>query len=692
MRNILVSTFGATWAVGAELISLAAYPKIDILKNNHSVQSFHNLHLKEKDEIDEVWFICTHGDMTNNAIQILNKWINNFISLKIPKIKFLSLQDLEDLTTPQETKSMTDFIYRVVLKASHYTNGGKLFLSLAGGRKTMSSDMQRAADIFGCNSLFHLADNGIGRKNNYNKRLEVSDFLVPFDEEEANKLFLIEVMTNKNSHFITEVDTAIDTAKYPISFDRKNKPSTNLFNIVEKRLKESESLLYNAYRIRTGETNQSIFHGLQQLPPAKLQQLSVESPDRKWLKALPKAELHYHFGGTLNTHEIIETALANIEEITSYLKNNQDFKKWYKKIKKAVKDKNDKLLLPYIKDKRKLRDNTFTSEEIKPPNVVAAFISAFDSNADYLDKLIFGKYQKSDNFKNIGIKAYEQLGDLQGSALLQSKASIEKSCDFIIDYCKRENLKYMEVRCSPCNYTKGGLTGLQVVEIMYNKLHNINHCIIKIILIGSRHGDDETFSKHVKLAQQIQKNRNLKEFIVGFDVAGDESKATPVELRDRLRPLMLDSLHITIHAGENEPVTNIWEAAYDLNADRIGHGLTLTDNKKLMHRFRDRNIFVELCPSSNYQISDFGSGSKDYPLREFLENGIKVTLNTDNTGISRTTITNEYMFMTQEAQLTKLEVLQLLRNSFQGAFISKNNKKELLLQIEKELYEFILKE
>lgn len=693
MANILVSTFGATWAVGAELIAFAAYPKVKVLGNNKSIQSFHNTHLSNGDQIDEVWLICTHGIMTNNAIAILKKWIAHFDLSKMPQIRFLSLKGLEDLTTPEETVYMADFIYRIVLKAKNYTKGGKLFLSLAGGRKTMSSDMQRAADVFGCSSLFHLADNGIGKYDSkVFKHLEVEDFISPFDYNEANKLFLVEVMTNKINHFITEVEPLIDTDDYPVSFNRENLPSKNLYNLVEQRLKESESLLYNAYRIRTGKTNQSIFHGLQQLPPAKLQQLSEETPDELWLKALPKAELHYHFGGTLSTLEMIETALANEAEITHYLKTNEAFNNWYKSIKEAVQDKNDNLLRSYITNKNKLRQDTFTSEEVKPPIVVAAFIAAFESEASYLDKLIFGDYQDSNKFRNIGIVAYEQLGDLQGSALMQSKASIEKSCDLLLDYCKRENLKYIEVRCSPANYTLGGLSELDVVMIMYDKLFNNPDCEIRVILIGSRHGDENIFERHVKLATQMLNDRKLKKFIVGFDVAGDESKAKPSELREQLRPLMLESLHITIHAGENQPVSNIWEAAYDLNADRIGHGLTLVDNKKLMRRFRDRNIFVELCPSSNYQISSFGSGSKDYPLREFLEAGIKATLNTDNTGISRTTITNEYLFMTRETQLTKLEVLQLLRNSFQAVFLPKDEKKQLLLKVETELYDFILNE
>ncbi len=686
MPNILVSTFGGTWAVGAELIALSAYPEIDLLANNSSIQKFYENHLSFNNEkIDEVWFICTQGERTNRAIETLGKWAAQFDKEKLPLIQFLSLEKLEDLTTHKECNYMSDFIYRAVLKAREYKRAGKLFLSLTGGRKTMSTDMQRAADLFGCNLLFHLTEDDF-------KISRIEDFRHVLEKEEANKIFVVEVLNNKKSHFITEIAPAIKSSDYPVEFTRSNKLTIKLFNEINKRLTQSESLLFNAYRIRTDKANQSIFHGLQQLSPSKFQQLSEETPDENWLKALPKADLHFHFGGTLSAAEMIEVALANRDDIEYYLNTNQKFHEWLKSVKNAVKKNNDEFLRPYITEKKKLREEMFSDEAIKPPVVVAAFITAFEGKADYLDNLIFGKNSNPENFKNIGIVAYEQLGDLQGSALLQSRASIEKSCILLLEYCEKENLKYLEVRCSPCNYTKGGLSALEVIQIMYDKLYKKSSCDIRVILIGSRHGDNAVFDCHVQLAIEMSKDKKLRDFIVGFDVAGDESKAKPATMRDALRPLMLESLHITIHAGENQPVNNIWQATYELNADRIGHGLTLVDNKKLMSRFRDRNIFIELCPSSNYQISDFGAGSKDYPLREFLQNGIKVTLNTDNTGISRTTITNEYLFMVSETQLSKMEVLQLLRNSFQGAFLPKNKKKKLLIEVENKLYKMISEE
>lgn len=272
-----------------------------------------------------------------------------------------------------------------------------------------------------------------------------------------------------------------------------------------------------------------------------------------------------------------------------------------------------------------------------------------------MDTLIFNKYTEKNNYNNVGFAAYEQLGNLQGSGLLQSKESIVEACRYLIEYCNSRNILYLELRCSPANYTKGGLNEEDVVSIMYEELKKHRGKIdIRLIIIGSRNGDEEVFRKHVNLF--LEPNlKKYREFIVGFDVADNQAIKSPKKLRELLHRLMKECVKFTIHAGEDQPVENIWEAVYELNADRIGHRLTLLQNKDLLYRFRDRNIFMELCPSSNHQISDFSRNP--YTLSDYMDKGLKITVNTDNPGISRTDITKEYFFSSQIARLTKMQII-----------------------------------
>ena len=110
---------------------------------------------------------------------------------------------------------------------------------------------------------------------------------------------------------------------------------------------------------------------------------------------------------------------------------------------------------------------------------------------------------------------------------------------------------------------------------------------------------------------------------MGFDLAGNE-KFEATNFVPVFKPLFENCFHITVHAGETESVDSIQKAVYYLNAERIGHGLKLIENEKLMTLFSDRRIAIEMCPSSNMQIigykTNFMSQTDslhEYPLHEY---------------------------------------------------------------------------
>lgn len=686
-KNIIVTTFGGTWLILPEIIGFCS-DNVNIFCKNDIYDSFiQTLKNNNVTTIDELWVICTHGELSNKAIEKFNLWYKEKRKKEIilPECKFIGLKDISDLTTEAECKQMADFIFRVVLKAYEEKRNGKLLLSLAGGRKTMSSDMQRAAFFFGCDILFHIADSGSPL------RAEPNELLDTLNEKMANAVFPVIIQEKIPTSPLTEIPTKLISSDYPIEFNRENITSTILLDEINNRLINAQSISFNAYKLRTSDFKISIFHGLHQLNPLILNRLNSEKPEIDWIKKLPKTDLHCHFGGILDIQGLIKVAKANENKIIEALSQNTQFKQWYNSIDNFVEQENIDELKKIINHKNYLRKEIPEKFNLTCPLPLASFIICFEKKTDLLEKIIFGEYQQSNKYRNIGIESYERLGDLQGSGLLQSKESIVEACHYLIEYCKQHSIKYLELRCSPVNYTMGGLHEDEIVSILHNEFEKCRNIVdIRLIIIGSRHGDANVFRRHVTLTQNFLRDVRYKNFIVGFDVAGNEAKKSPKQLREELLPLMKECVRFTIHAGENQPVENIWEAVYELNADRIGHGLTLLKNKELLYRFRDKNIFIELCPSSNYQICDFENN--EYPLKKYFEEGLKITINTDNPGISRTNITKEYYFAAEIAELTKIQIIQLIRNSIQGSFLPKNEKKKLMLQYEEEIYKILINE
>lgn len=183
----------------------------------------------------------------------------------------------------------------------------------------------------------------------------------------------------------------------------------------------------------------------------------------------------------------------------------------------------------------------------------------------------------------------------------------------------------------------------------------------------------------------------LQEFarcrVVGFDLAGQEDGYPPSEYADEFGRLSRLHVPITVHAGENAPPQFIEDAILELGAVRIGHGLSLAEDRRLLARVRDERIAVELCPVCNHQTSQFhGPEEPDrpgrpYPLADFLQAGLYVTVNTDNPVISDTDMVREYFqasWAFDREGLSLWDALRIIRMGFVCSFLNLQERKNLL--------------
>lgn len=164
--------------------------------------------------------------------------------------------------------------------------------------------------------------------------------------------------------------------------------------------------------------------------------------------------------------------------------------------------------------------------------------------------------------------------------------------------------------------------------------------------------------------------------IVGFDLAGQESDFPPALFAAEFERLGKLHIPLTVHAGENASAQFVEDAVLILGARRIGHALSLTDDRHLMERLREDRICVELCPVSNHQTSHFADPADEfgrkYPLEEYLAAGIPVCLNTDNPIISRTDLINEFFVASSTMRKQKMTLwlaLLLVKTALRSCFL-----------------------
>ncbi|HEX8817387.1 MAG TPA: adenosine deaminase [Terriglobales bacterium] len=164
--------------------------------------------------------------------------------------------------------------------------------------------------------------------------------------------------------------------------------------------------------------------------------------------------------------------------------------------------------------------------------------------------------------------------------------------------------------------------------------------------------------------------------VIGFGIGGDEQKGPPELFRDVYAYARSNGLRLTAHAGEVAGPDAVW-GALNLGAERIGHGLTAVQDPELIEELSIRQIPVEICLSSNLRTGCC-KAIADHPVRRYFDEGVMITLNTDDPAMFGTSLTREYQLAQDAFGFTDEHLRELARNSFEASFLPTEKKLELL--------------
>jgi adenosine deaminase len=137
---------------------------------------------------------------------------------------------------------------------------------------------------------------------------------------------------------------------------------------------------------------------------------------------------------------------------------------------------------------------------------------------------------------------------------------------------------------------------------------------------------------------------------------------------------------LTAHAGEEGDPSYI-SAALELGAQRIDHGIRLTEDPELMKRVADEGILLTVCPLSNVRLRCVKK-VEEIPIRRFLEAGVKFSINSDDPAYFGAYILDNYCAVQDAHKLSVLEWRIIAENSVQESWIPNERKAELLDRIE----------
>lgn len=248
--------------------------------------------------------------------------------------------------------------------------------------------------------------------------------------------------------------------------------------------------------------------------------------------------------------------------------------------------------------------------------------------------------------------------------VLQSKYGL-KYCT--LDLLKRladDGVKYAEIRMAPQLSTAKGLNQEEVVQTMIEALKEGEEKYrIKTNLILCMMRGDNTKDKNIETIELAKKYYGDK--VVAVDIAGAEA-LFPNEMFDFEFALVKKyGLNLTIHAGEASDAKSV-KSAIQFGADRIGHGIHAIEDQKVCDLLKKLGICLEICPKSNLDTKAINSYD-ELPIREFLKQGIKVSINSDDMTVCNTSIKKEYETLSKlgykESELREF-ALNTIDNSF----------------------------
>ncbi len=186
--------------------------------------------------------------------------------------------------------------------------------------------------------------------------------------------------------------------------------------------------------------------------------------------------------------------------------------------------------------------------------------------------------------------------------------------------------------------------------------------------------------------------------IVGFDLAGQEAGYPAEDFQEAYDFVHSNFMHKTVHAGEAYGAESIFQAITDLNADRIGHGFYLFDTKKisdpliknkqkyvedLSSFIADKRVTIEVCLTSNLQTNPALKNIKDHSLAKMLDKKISTTICTDNRLISNTTVTDEVKLAVRNFKISPKQLKNMIVYGFKRSFYpgSYSEKREYARQV-----------
>ena len=294
------------------------------------------------------------------------------------------------------------------------------------------------------------------------------------------------------------------------------------------------------------------------------------------------------------------------------------------------------------------------------------------NKVDLSEDLFAGQYSYAwDDFYDF-IKKYDII-----TSVIHTPEDYQELTYNYLKECAADNVIYVEAMVSSTHAKQKGMTYHSFLEGVIagaRQAENEFGIVSKYIMNGIRHLGPESVHN---TAKEVLNNANND--LVGFGLAGDELHYPPQLFIKTFDMLKQERFPITVHAGEWDGPERIRDAIDLLHPTRLGHGVRSIEEYELVNYIKKLDIVLETCPTSNVATKIY-KDYQDHPVKKLFDQGVKITVNSDDPPFFNASIAGEYNVM-RTLGLSDNELKSLTRNAIEYAFCDKNTKLKLLDKI-----------
>lgn len=249
--------------------------------------------------------------------------------------------------------------------------------------------------------------------------------------------------------------------------------------------------------------------------------------------------------------------------------------------------------------------------------------------------------------------------------LVTSGAAMVRLVTGLGDQLAADNVRYAEVTVTPLSHLRMGIAAAELAEAL----------AIGRRLVAERHrihlnwvfdvsADDGVPGAFATLDWIL---RYQPDGAVGFGLGGPELGAPRRLFRTAFEKARANGLHAVPHAGETSDAGEIWSAVRDLGAERIGHGIRAVTDRRALAYLAERNITLEVCPSSNVRTGAVRT-LDEHPLPALLAAGVPITLGSDDPAMFGTSLNREYQLCHDRLGISVAALADLVAAGIDAAF------------------------